>query len=153
MVPLVPICRFRGRRHFEDMVDDLVVEFREGRPVFLKEEGFGEAGEGRWCFEYDEVVDAIVELVESDLQPVKLGVDHEEIIDFSRLRYRTRVDWIPIMFPAVSGDIPRYQQACLSIFMYPMLFSSFFIRDILGANAVPRAGIGYVISKKYHKYR
>ena len=65
---------------FEDVVDSFVAESFEACPVLGKDEGFGEAGEGCCGFEDYEVVDVLVELVQSDLKPVEFCVDHHQII-------------------------------------------------------------------------
>lgn len=67
------------------MIDDFILEGGELGPVFLKCHVFREACEGRWCFEDHEIIYLGAHLVETDFEPVELGVDHEEVVYFSFL--------------------------------------------------------------------
>lgn len=77
------------------MVDDFGVKGSEEVPVLFHVEGFWLAGVGLGGFEDDEVVDFVMEFVESDTEPVEFGVYHEEIVDFSLLV--SDLEWIPAM--------------------------------------------------------
>lgn len=83
------------------MVDDFVCELFELCPVLFQEERLWEPGKRGSGFEDDKVVDVSVELVEADFKPVQLAVNHEQVVDFARLR----IDGIPVVFLAMSSDI------------------------------------------------
>ena len=65
------------------MVYDLRVEVLEAVKVGFEVEWFRVSGEGACCFDDDEVVNLMLELMHANLEPVKLGVYENEVVDFA----------------------------------------------------------------------
>jgi len=59
------------------------MERRELSPVVTEMKGFRQAGEGRGGLHDHEVIDVRGEGVGSDLQPIELRRQHEQIVDLS----------------------------------------------------------------------
>lgn len=67
----------------KDMVDDLFVEGSEAVPVLFQVKGFVKAGEGPRCLDDDEVIDLLMQRVQSNFEPLQLVIYHEQVIDLS----------------------------------------------------------------------
>lgn len=65
------------------MVYDLRVEFLEAVKVGLDVQWFRVSGEGACCFEDDEVVNLMLQLMHANFEPIKLGVNKDEVVDFA----------------------------------------------------------------------